>query len=112
MDNTLVKSIINEIREYDASEEEKAKIFKAKYPNFATKLPKLFVAACDSTFDLKYLDYMLKMADKLKENQMQVDEADKIVYDRLQSQFIPEKLRKEYARRQRLEDEKNRQSTA
>lgn len=88
MKSPEIMSIIEEIRTAPGTETNKRTLFKKRYGDFAESFPKLFEAALNKEFPLTYLKFMLEEKDKLESKHMTVDEADKVVYDRLREHYI------------------------
>jgi len=88
-----IRSIVSDMQTTQIHDDEtKRSYFKDKYSEFATKFPRLFDAACKSSFQMQYLDFMLSQRDKLYSNttfdKTTVESADKIVYDKLREDFV------------------------
>ena len=88
MDSTEIKYMVNEIRSAQGTQEWKDAHFRAKYPEFVDKLPKLYMAALNSSFPLQYLDLMLEQYEKLRQQRTTVKDADEKVYGELRSNFV------------------------
>jgi|LakMenEpi03Aug12_release.lakeMendotaPanAssembly.Ray.scaffolds.fasta_scaffold556332_1 hypothetical protein len=88
MNSTDIKKIVNELRSSSGTAEWKENHFKKKYQEFFETYPKLFLAAVNDNFPLKYLDLMLAQYDFIKENKTSVKEADELVYGQLRSNYI------------------------
>ena len=61
---------------------------KTTHFDFFEKYPKLFEAATNPTFDLKYFETMLDHMDMINKNQLNVEEADKIIYTQLKKEYV------------------------
>jgi hypothetical protein len=81
-----IKRIIYEIRNANVSD--KNAYFRHKYPNFAKTHPRLFDAALDPAFDLTYLDMMLNYRDDIKKSNLNIDEADQVIYGKLREHYV------------------------
>lgn len=93
MDTNEIKQIVREIRK-NCYKSTAKKLYEEKYPDFAASFPKLFINALDKNFDLKHLDFMLDMLDKVKnEANPDLDAFDKCVYSTLQNEFMPEQYK-------------------
>lgn len=89
MDDTeFIQETVNKIREACLDDKYDPQIIKKKYFEFFEKYPKLFAAAVDTSFNMTHLLDMLHMAQKLKEKEIGVDDADKIIYGKLQEEYI------------------------
>lgn len=88
METTRIKEIVDEIRTLSMTGQGADNFFREKYPMFVELYPKLYKAALDPNFPLKYLDFMLQQVDLLKNNASTIEGADKIIYDHLNDAFI------------------------
>lgn len=87
-----VRQIIGSIRSSGLPENKKRKHFRAKYPNFAESMPKLFDMSVKDNLTPEhelYLNMMLNMSEKLVDKkEIDVIEADKLIYGRLREDYI------------------------
>ena len=87
-----VRQIMNVIRSSKMSEKDKKKFFKAKYPNFAESMPKLFDLSIKDNMSQEhqiYLNMMLEMSEKLiDKKEIDIVDADKAIYGRLREDYI------------------------
>lgn len=78
-----------------ASVDERRAAFEAKYPKFASKYPKLFEMCCscngDAGCDAKtrgYIDFLLGMLERTREDSMSTHDASVCVGQRLYDDFV------------------------
>lgn len=81
-----LKKIVFEIRHSNIPN--KAVYFSQKYPQFKVDYPRLFTCALDKHFPLQYLDFMFDMKKELETQNISLSNADKIVYEKLQEQYV------------------------
>ncbi len=85
-DKETIKQIIEIIRNSDV--ENKEEHFEHIYQNFKKKYPVLYSACCKNTFDMKTLNYMLDMLDKIHNNEQSQEQASIEVGQKLFSKFV------------------------
>lgn len=86
MDTSAIRTTINAIRA-EASKSS-LKSLKTKYHSFYENNPRLFEAAANVSFPLTYLDTMLAEIDKLNEQSIDMETADKNIYGQLRSIYV------------------------
>lgn len=87
-----VMAIITAIRESTVANKEE--YFEKIYANFKTKYPVLYKMACtEKDMDLKTLEYMLDMLEKIKTNSMSQYDASAEVGQRLYNIFIHDNIK-------------------
>lgn len=85
-DKETIKKIVQIIRESDVTDKETH--FQHIYKNFKKKYPMLYSACCKNSFDMKTLEYMLDMLDKIQNNEQSQQQASIEVGQKLFSQFV------------------------
>lgn len=85
-----IRNIVNDIRNsaHQMEESNREFVFRAKYPEFAEALPKLFLAAINNDFPLTYLEFMLQHFDKLVRKDIDINAADETVIGRLRTDYV------------------------
>lgn len=87
-----VLSIISAIR--NSTVDNKEQYFEKIYGNFKTKYPVLFKTACTETsMDMKTLEYMLDMLEKIKSNTLSQYDASAEVGQRLYNIYIHDNIK-------------------
>lgn len=87
MKTSKIREICHEINRSGLSTDLKRETFKTKYSEFAMDHPSLFEACLNPTFDLEMLEFMLCKRDEI-ENGLEIEQADKTVYDKLSETYI------------------------
>jgi len=86
--NEIVRMIVREIRNDKDDYFKKKNKYKKRFPKFFETMPRLFEASLSPDFDLRYLDYMMNMSDKVENQSMNTLEAYKKVYETLRKDYI------------------------
>lgn len=81
-----IVAIAYEIRQ--SKHANKTDYFRAKYPAFYESYPTLFRACVNPAFPLDQLAYMLRQRERLKNNELNLDESDKEVYEVLKEKYV------------------------
>jgi len=63
-------------------------VLRTRDTTFYESFPKLFDAAADSSFPMKFLSLMLEQLQDLRENKTNLDAADAVVYTQLRETYI------------------------
>jgi len=84
----IIRLIIKEMRDDGDDYFKRKNKFKKRFPKFFEGMPQLFEAGLNKDFDLKYLDYMLQMSDKVESQKMNTMQAYKTVYETLRKDYI------------------------
>ena len=87
-----VAKIVKEIQE--SKRPNKHDYFEQKYPEFAEKYERLFEVACERKLDLQQLSVMLRLADKVKSEEVSQHEASVAIGQNLYNQYVRPKLAK------------------
>lgn len=87
MDTQTIKNTCEQIRKELNKGKDRQTILK-HFSDFHRQYPKLFDACLNHDFPLEYLDYMLEMKNQLSESSLSIDEADKLVYNKLQEKYV------------------------
>lgn len=85
-----IKNIVYKIRNSEI--ENKEEHFSTRYEKFKKDYPNLFRLACDSTFDLKNLDFMMQMLEQMNENKLDQNDASISVGQLLFKQYVEPKV--------------------
>lgn len=87
-----VRKIVEYIMNCKLRSYEKERFFKARFPNFASSMPKLFEMVIRDDLNKQHRDYinmMLDMSERLLDKkEIQVIDADKIVYNKLREDYV------------------------
>ena len=90
MDSKLTKSeiieIINDIQSSTASNKEE--YFQDKYKDFKSKYSNLYTMTCQGKMDMKMLEYMLDMMEKINNKQTTQHEADIVIGQEIFNKFV------------------------
>lgn len=87
----MFNKILREMTGTSLHADSRESYFREKYPEFTEKYPRLFLCAIDPSFPLfegSFLKNMLAMKDKLIEDTVSVDGADKEIYDELRATYV------------------------
>ena len=87
-----IRTIVEAIQQSDVPNKEAH--FSLIYPKFKAKYPPLFSMACNQTIDMDKLQFMLDHLEKIKTNQLTLDEASAEVGQKLFDEYISPKLSK------------------
>lgn len=82
-----IASIVKQIRDDPRDKIRKTRFYAHIYPDFRREYPRLFACACDSEFNLEFLDFMLEKKQQLDQTH-DVDASDKEVYGVLNDKYI------------------------
>lgn len=88
MNTETIRQTIFEIRAEASGKRSTIKNMRTKWFSFYESNPKLFDAAVDISFPLTYIDLMLEEIDKLNNNTVSMEQADKNVYGRLRGIYV------------------------
>lgn len=81
-------SIAREIKTANLPSAIKRNHYAKKYPEFFTRFPSLFEACMDPSFDLKFLNYMLRKKNEIRYGNLKLDDADAEVYETLKKEYV------------------------
>jgi hypothetical protein len=87
METDIIKTTCIEIKEKVADGQSR-EVIQEVYADFAEKYPKLFEACLNPDFPLDFLEYMLQMKHVVTSSNMSIDDADKVVYGKLQEKYV------------------------
>ena len=87
--DTILK-IVENIRTSDVPNKDEH--FSAKYPQFKKKYPTVFKMACDTTFDLGTLHYMLDFLQKMEYENVSQYDASASVGEMLFTKYVKPKI--------------------
>ena len=98
-----IKDIIMEIR--NSKRPDRDDYYRKKYYSFFEKFPKLFFAALNDSFDLRFFDMMLKQRDTIISSQSKevMDQVSQGVYERLNERYLYPVFPKEELERMKAE---------
>jgi len=83
-----ILKIVNTIHNSGKNRIEREFNNKGQYPNFEKRYPMLYKLACEDTFDIKTLHYMMNMRNQVLNNERSVESASRIVGDKFYKQFV------------------------
>lgn len=81
-----IKSIVEEIQ--NSKRINKNDYFEAKYPEFAEKYEHLFSIVCARKLDIKQLDLMLRLVDKINADEVSQHEASCAIGSHLFNKYV------------------------
>lgn len=87
-----ILAIVKEMRDFEGSAKERRETFERKYPDFAKVYHHLFDMACETSFDMDKLVYMIEMRDKIRTRQMTTDQASKEVGQKFFDIYVKDKI--------------------
>ena len=87
-----ILSIVNEIQSLDSSISDKKKYIQRKYPLFAEHYPTLLELSLQEDFDIKRLEYMLKLKDAVDNQNMSQHDASVHVGQHLYDKYVKDKI--------------------
>lgn len=104
-ENVRILQIARDIKASTLPMEKKEEHFSKKYLSFKQSYPTLYSACMDPSFKLDYLAFMLRQKAELDHGKLDVDSADKVVYDRLRERYVDPVVRK-------LDEDKHRNASS
>ncbi len=87
-----ILSIVKEIVHLDSSIPDKKKYIQRKYPLFAEHYPMLLELSLQEDFDMKRLEYMLKLKDAVENENMSQHDASVHVGQHLYDKYVKDKI--------------------
>jgi hypothetical protein len=87
-----ILAIVKEIRAFPGSNKVKERHFSQLYPEFVERYTNLFELACEPSFDMARLEYMLGLRDRIVAKEQTVEEASKEVGQTLFDVYVKPKL--------------------
>jgi hypothetical protein len=87
-----IMNIIHEIRAFEGSPKDRTETFERKYPDFAKHYNHLFDMACQTTFDMEKLEYMIAMRDRVRAGGVSVEDASKEVGQKFFDIYVKPKI--------------------
>lgn len=87
-----ILSIVNEIQSLDSSIPDKKKYIQRKYPIFAEHYPTLLELSLKEEFDMKRLEYMLKLKDAVENESISQHDASVHVGQELYNKYVKDKI--------------------
>ena len=75
----VIMNIVREIRSRPGTTKEKELWVEKQYPEFADRYKALMKMACESTFDMDRLEYLIRLREQVRNNERTVDDASKEV---------------------------------
>lgn len=85
-----IRTIVEAIQQSDVPNKEAH--FSIIYPKFKAKYPPLFLMACNDTIDMDKLQFMLDHLEKIKANELTLDQASEKVGQKLFDEYIGPKF--------------------
>jgi hypothetical protein len=87
-----IMTIVREIREYTGSDKRRKAEFEKKYPDFVERYPMLFQLACEPTFDLDRLEYMIKLRESIKTQETTLEDASKEIGQKMFDIYVKDRI--------------------
>ena len=87
-----ILAIVKEIRDLDPTISDKKKYIQRKYPIFAEHYPTLLELSISKNFDMKRLEYMLKLKDSVDNQTISQHDASAHVGQILYDKYVKDKI--------------------
>jgi hypothetical protein len=93
LDSDEILKIAREINSYRGNTKDKQRVFRKRYPEFAENYPMLFEMSSQNDFDIKRLQFMLHMRDKVNESNVSQHDASAAVGQMLFNDYVKDKIK-------------------
>lgn len=87
-----IMTIIKDIRSMSGTEKNRFDASTKKYPDFADKYPHLLKMACETTFDISRLEYMLNLRDSIDRKKVTFEDASKEIGQVMFDAYVRDKI--------------------
>lgn len=92
LSSSEVMAIIKDIRSINGTEKQRIDASMKKYPDFAEDYPHLLKMACETTFDMSRLEYMLNLRDSINHKKVTFEDASKEIGQVMFDAYIRDKI--------------------